>query len=158
VGDHTVVAEYQGGVDYAAPSDGVASQTQCVKYDFIGFQPPVLVQDPLALGIATGLFQGKVIPVKIKIVDYYGGSVATAEARTYYTKNVSVVEDIVEVPAIAVQADTGNLMRYDAGADQYIINWNISGLSGSYNIRIGLEEGSCATAHWANVLIKKSGR
>lgn len=158
VGDHTVVASYQGGVTYAAPNEGVASKTQCITYKFLGFQPPVLVQDPTTSGIATGLFQGKVIPVKIRIADFYGKSVANAEARTYYSPNTSVVEDIVEQPALAIQADTVNLMRYDSGSDQYIINWNISGLSGSYNIRIGLEEGSCATAHWANVIIRKSGK
>jgi hypothetical protein len=54
-------------------------------------------------------------------------------------------------------ADDGSLMHYDLLADQYILNWNISKLTGGdYNIRIGLEEGKCAVGQWNPVRVGKA--
>ena len=67
VGDHTIAANFEG-VDNFASSSG--STTQCVTYKWLGFQPPVLVQATATSGLGIGLFQGKVIPVKVRIADY----------------------------------------------------------------------------------------
>ncbi len=153
-GDHLIAANYEGSGSYASSSD---SATQCVTYKWLGFLPPVLVQDTATSGLGIGLFQGKVIPVKIKIADYYGSPVANAEARVYFANTVA---GAVESQAVAIQpdiADTGSLMRYDPVADQYILNWNISKLTnGDYNIRVGLDEGGCAVGHWSPVRIGKA--
>lgn len=154
VGDHTVAANFQGNAGFKSSS---GSATQCVTYKWLGFQPPVLVQSSTTSGLGIGLFQGKVIPVKIKIADYFGSPVANAEARVYFAQTVA---GAAEVQAVAIQptiADDGSLMRYDPVADQYILNWNISGLpNGDYNIRVGTEEGECAVGHWNPVRIGKA--
>ena len=156
VGDHTVAANYQGTGNFVSSS---GSTTQCVTYKWLGFQPPVAVQQSTTSGLGIGLFQGKVIPVKVKIADYYGAPVANAVARVYFAQTVA---GAAEVQAVAIQptiADSGNLMRYDAVADQYILNWNISGLpNGDYNIRVGTEEGECAVGHWNPVRIGKASK
>ncbi|OPY78205.1 MAG: hypothetical protein A4E65_02359 [Syntrophorhabdus sp. PtaU1.Bin153] len=156
VGDHTVAANYQGVAPYVSSS---GSATQCVTYKWLGFQPPVLVQSSTTSGLGIGLFQGKVIPVKIKVADYYGAAVTNAEARVYFAQTVT---GAAEVQAVAIQptiADSGNLMRYDAVADQYILNWNISGLpNGDYNVRVGTTEGECAVGHWNPVRIGKASK
>lgn len=157
VGAHTVAANFKGTGNYISSS---GSTTQCVTYKWLGFQPPVAVQQSTTSGLGIGLFQGKVIPVKIKIADYYGAPVTNAQQiRVYFAQTVA---GAAEVQAVAIQptiADSGNLMRYDAAADQYILNWNISGLpNGDYNIRIGTEEGECAVGHWNPVRIGKASK
>jgi hypothetical protein len=156
VGDHTVAANYQGKDDFLASS---GSANQCVTYQFIGYQPPVLVQQSTTSGLGIGLFQGKVIPVKIKIADFYNAPVSTAEARVYFANTVAGSAEIMAVAIQPTIADDGSLMRYDSTADQYILNWNISGVSnGDYNIRVGMEEGECATGHWVPVRIGKASK
>ncbi len=156
VGDHTVAANFQGTAGFKSSS---GSATQCVTYKWLGFQPPVLVQSTTTSGLGIGLFQGKVIPVKVKIADYYGAAVTNAQARVYFAQTIA---GAAEVQAVAIQptiADDGSLMRYDPAADQYILNWNISGLpNGDYNIRIGTEEGECAVGHWNPVRIGKASK
>lgn len=152
VGDHTVVASYQG--EECAYKPDSHSATFGVVYRFLGFQPPVQID-----GVGAGLFSGKVIPVKIKIADYYGSPVPDATARVYFTQTTQALE--TQATAIqTVVVDTGNLMRYDATADQYILNWDISNVqNGAYNIRVAMGEGEkCAVAHWAPVMIQKSGK
>jgi hypothetical protein len=156
VGDYTFAAKFEGASDFG-PSSG--STNQCVTYKWLGFQPPVLVQDPVTLGLGVGLFQGKVIPVKFKIADFEGKAVANAEARLYWAKTNT---GVIDTPAVGIQSttpDNTNLMRYDAATDQYILNWNISTfVNGDYNIRVGLEEGECATGHWVPVRIGKASK
>lgn len=152
VGDHTVVASYEGEECEYKPDSH--SATFGVTYRFLGFQPPVQID-----GVGAGLFSGKVIPVKIKIADYYGAPVKNAQARVYFTQTAQELE----IQATAIQtviADTGNLMRYDESSDQYILNWDISGVpNGAYNIRVAMGEGEkCSVAHWVPVKIQRSGK
>ena len=47
-------------------------------------------------------------------------------------------------------------MRYDLTADQYVFNWdNSSQPNGSYLVRVGLGEGSCAPAHTVTLSLGK---
>ena len=78
VGDHTIAANFEG-VDNFASSSG--STTQCVTYKWLGFQPPVLVQATATSGLGIGLFQGKVIPVKVRIADYNNNTSSFGLAR-----------------------------------------------------------------------------
>lgn len=160
VGDHTVVASYNPAEeDKCNYKPDSYSATFGVTYDFKGFQPPVLVQIDDTMGVGAGLFSGKVIPVKIKIADFYGNPVTNAQARVYFTQT----SQILETQAIAIQqdiVDSGNLMRYDASSDQYILNWDISRVqNGAYNIRVAMGEGEkCAVGHWVPVTIQKSAK
>ncbi len=155
LGNHTVRAEFLGdSCDY----DGnVTTATLGVVYDFLGFQPPVLNVQPDGTGV-PGLFSGKVIPVKVKIADAEGMPITDAKAFVFF-KNTQGDISAAETGADSVSAsDTGNQMRYDPDADQYIFNWDTSKIdNGSYNIRIGFDgEGECAEAHLATVILKKS--
>lgn len=152
VGDHTVVATYDGEECLYKPDS--ASATFGVTYKFNGFQPPVQIS-----GVGAGLFSGKVIPVKIKIADYYNLPVSGVEPRVYFTQT----QQDIWTQALAIQpeiADSGNLMRYDPVSDQYILNWDISGIvNGSYNIRVAMDEGEkCTVGHWCPVKIQRSGK
>jgi len=153
VGGYTITASFQGEECYLAPDPAVA--TLGVKYDFLGFQPPVLNVQPDGTGV-PGLFSGKVIPVKIKIADYDGGSVP--DATPFITWSGTIADVTYEdVPTDSVSAaDSGNQMRYDPVADQYIYNWDTSKCeNGSYTINIDMGEG-CGTDRNATVILQKS--
>jgi hypothetical protein len=150
VGDHTVVATFAAESAYQA---SIASATLGVNYKFLGFQPPVQIQ-----GAGIGLFSGRVIPVKIKIADAFGNPVSDALAYVFFSQtSANVTYDMAE-PLANTNGDSGNQMRYDALADQYIFNWDISKVAnGSYTIKTYLGEGSCAGDRIATVAISKSG-
>jgi hypothetical protein len=115
------------------------------------------VQSTATSGLGIGLFQGKVIPVKVKIADYNGAPVSDMVAQVFYAKTTAGVADILAQAVQATVADAGNYMRYDPVADQYILNWNINGLpNGDYNVRVGTDEGECAVGHWNPVRIGKA--
>jgi hypothetical protein len=72
----------------------------------------------------------------------------------------TVIGDASEAVSTSA-ATTGNLMRYDPIADQYIFNWDITGAAignGTYTIWIDLGEGECGTAHNVVVSIQKVGK
>ena len=47
-------------------------------------------------------------------------------------------------------------MRYDLTANQYVFNWDESALSnGTYQLRVGLNEGECAEPHLATLSLGK---
>jgi hypothetical protein len=149
VGGYTVVSSFQGDDCYYAADPSYASLG--VRYDFLGFQPPVQID-----GVGAGLFSGKVIPVKVRIADAQGMPVPDATAYITWTGTTANVY-YEEVPAESVSAaDSGNLMRYDPVSDQYIYNWNTSRLdNGSYTINIDMGEG-CGGERNATVLLQKS--
>jgi len=152
VGNHTVDANFRAdGCAYQA--SGI-SATLGVKYNFLGFQPPVKID-----GAGVGLFSGKVIPVKIKIADAFGNPVPDALAYVFFgLTSLNTQLDMAD-PLANTNGDSGNLMRYDPATDQYIFNWDISKVpTGSYNIRSYMGEGSCADSHLATVAIQSSGR
>jgi hypothetical protein len=152
VGNYAVNASF-GGESCAYEASGI-SATLGVKYNFLGYQPPVKID-----GAGVGLFSGKVIPVKIKIADAFGAPVPDAAAFVFFgATSVNAQVDTVADALANTNGDSGNLMRYDPLADQYIFNWDVSKVAnGSYNIRIYAGEGSCANAHLATVTLQKSG-
>lgn len=150
VGDHTVVASFQGqACVYNGSSD---SKTLGVTYMFLGFQQPINAD-------GSSVFKGNTVPVKIIIADANGDPVADADAHVYFTFiSSAVVGTSTEQPAVATNNESGNTMRYDADANQYIFNWDIAGLAnGTYSIRIDLGEGSCGEPHIVVVSIAKKG-
>jgi hypothetical protein len=152
VGDHDVTASFAGDpCDFNASID---SETLSVSYDFLGFQPPIKPD-------GSHEFGGRTIPVKIVIVDFNGVPVPDAQPFVFYAPGMPANPEDVDIPAEPLantNGDNGNLMRYDPEEGQYILNWDIAGLSnGKYTIRVDLGEGSCSDAHTVVVTFKKKG-
>jgi hypothetical protein len=149
VGNHTVQAYYDGdGCEYA-PTSG--SGNLGVNYLFNGFQQPINAD-------GSSVFGGRTVPVKIKISDYYGTPVPDAAAHVYFAFGTPAVIGTDAEPLASTNGDSGNLMRYDASAGQYIFNWDIAGLTnGTYSVRVDLGEGICGEAHVVQLSLKKKG-
>jgi hypothetical protein len=150
VGDHTVSAAYAGdGCDYDASS---GSDTLGVTYAFIGYQQPINAD-------GSSIFGGRAIPVKIRIADANGAPVPDAEAHLFFAFGMPTVVGTDAEPLANTNSDSGNRMRYDASADQYIFNWDTNGLAnGTYTIRVDLGEGSCGDPHIVTLSIRKKGK
>ena len=94
--------------------------------------------------------------MKIKVADANGDSVPDASIYITWSGTVADVST-TDIPAESVSAaDTGNMMRYDPLAEQYIYNWDVSELdNGSFTINIEMGEG-CDGDHNATVILQKS--
>lgn len=149
VGTYVVVASFQGAECYLEAEPAAANLG--VRYDFLGFQPPVKID-----GVGAGLFSGKVIPVKIKIADAMGAPVPDAIVYLTWSATIAgVTYEDVALESVSA-ADTGNQMRYDPLADQYIYNWDTSKLdNGSYTLNVDMGEG-CGGARTTTVILQKS--
>jgi len=149
VGDHTVDASFQG-VDCLYNGSG-QSATLGVNYMFVGYQQPINAD-------GSSLFGGRTIPVKIKIADANGVPVPDADAHVFFSFGTGAFVGSDSEPLANTNGDLGNAMRYDPTARQYIFNWDIAGLAnGTYKIRVGLGEGTCADQHIVVVTLKKKG-
>jgi hypothetical protein len=95
---------------------------------------------------------GSTIPVKFQLT---GASASTSNlvAHIYVAKVSNGVAGVEVEPLTNVNADAGNVFRYDASANQYIFNWGTKGLSeGTWQIRIDLGDGA---THVVSVSLKK---
>ena len=92
---------------------------------------------------------GSTIPVKVKITP----TVADAAIRLYYAKVSSNVVG-TDVEAVSTSAaDTGNLLRYDATADQYIFNLSTKALdAGTWQLKLDFGDGVLRTV---NISLRK---
>ena len=147
VGDHNLFAEYAGSSNYN-PSDD--SNLLGVSYLFGGFQQPINADGTSVFG------NGRVIPVKIKLADANGAPVADATPHVYVAQ-YSAATGLGEVlePATSVSAaDTGNVMRYDPEAGQYIYNWDLSELAnGTYAVVVDLgDSAACSSGPYHAVI------
>jgi hypothetical protein len=153
VGDHEVTASWTSD-DTCNYNDASGAGTLGVTYLFIGFQQPINFD-------GSSIFKGGTVPVKIKLSDYNGAAVTDAVAHVFFQFGTpAVIGDASEAVSTSA-ATTGNLMRYDPVADQYIFNWDITAASianGTYTIWIDLGEGTCGAQHTAVVSIQKTGR
>jgi large repetitive protein len=149
VGDHSVVATFDGDSSYV-PSNH--SQTLGVTYLFIGYQQPINAD-------GSSVFGGKVIPVKVKLADANGAAVPDAEAHVFFAFGTPAVVGTEAESIGSTSPDGGNQMRYDASADQYIFNWDVSGKgNGTHTVRVDLGEESCGAPHTALVSLKRKGK
>ena len=110
--------------------------TFSVLYDFGGFLPPLP-------GDSTGVFKlGSVVPVKFRLTDAGGLSVATAVARL--TLQMFAGGQPVGTPIDATppgNADVGDLFRYDG--NQYIYNLSTKALAvGTWQLQVRLDDGT----------------
>jgi putative metal-binding protein len=111
---------------------------------------------PIKSGGSPTVFLKKrgAIPVKFQLRDCAGANVANAVARIeiHFVMNGVVGDDAIDIGSVG-NANTGNLYRYDPGAQQYIYNLNASTLQSSsfYLIRTILDDG---TTHDVTIGIK----
>jgi hypothetical protein len=156
VGDHEVDVTFDetdcvNGIKYLA-TNGVGNLG--VTYLFIGFQQPINSD-------GTSIFKGGTIPVKIKITDANGAPVTDAQPLVFFQEGTpTVIGDTTEALSTSA-ASTGNQMRYDSIADQYVFNWDITGASisnGTYTVWIDLGEGACGATHTVTLSIQKTGK
>ncbi|MBI2815614.1 MAG: PxKF domain-containing protein [Acidobacteria bacterium] len=148
LGDHTVTASFAGDSLYEASGDNA---NLGITYVFVGFQQPINAD-------GTSIFGGRTVSTKIRITDALNYAISNAAAHVFFAYGTPTVVGTDAEPVANTNGDTGNAMRYDYTANQYIFNWDIAGLpNGTYSIRVDLAEGSCGAAHTAVVSLQKKG-
>lgn len=133
VGDYNLYAEFDGDSLYNPSND---SNTLGISYLFVGFGEPIN-------GDGSSIFGGKVIPIKIRLVDANGAPVTDAapQVELFEYSSVTGLGTELEKPGSVSAADTGNTMRYADG--QYIFNWDAKSLpNGTYAIVVNLGDSS----------------
>jgi hypothetical protein len=152
VGDHEVEAIFTApddACDYLGTS-GVGNLG--VTYLFIGFEQPINAD-------GSSIFKGGAIPVKIRLSDSNGTPVTDAEAHVFFSQNTSAIVGDEAEPIANTNGDSGNLMRYDPVADQYIFNWDLKTVdNGTYKVWIELGEGACGEQHNVVLSVAKIGK
>ena len=149
VGDHTVGAEF---VATATHLGSIKTETLGVSYLFVGFQQPINAD-------GSSRFNGRVVPVKAKIVDAFGVPIGDATAHVYFAfGSVAVVGTDAE-PVANTSGDLGNTMRWDPVAQQYVFNWDVKDLpNGTYTVRLDFGEGSCGDSHTVVLSLQRKGK
>jgi hypothetical protein len=153
VGDYDLYAEFAGDNNYNPSND---SDILGISYLFVGFQPPINPR-------GNSIFGGRVIPIKIKLVDANGVPVTDAAPTvwlTSYNKDLGLGEELEKVSSVSA-ADTGNVMRYEPEDQQYIYNWDANDLAnGTYAVVVELGDSSaCSTGpHYAVITVAKKGK
>jgi hypothetical protein len=154
LGDHDVIAHYvapTGACDYTS-ANGAGNLG--ITYGAITFQQPINAD-------GSSIFKGGSIPVKIVVYDGTGAIVSDAVPNVFFEFGFPTVIGETSEAVSTSAATTGNLMRWDPVAMQYIFNWDITGASignGTYTIWIDLHEGSCGNAHTVSLSIQKVGK
>jgi hypothetical protein len=152
VGDYNLYAEYLGDSLYNASND---SNTLGITYFFAGFRPPVNAD-------GTSILGGRVIPLKIKLLDANGDSVTDAEPTvwlTSYDKDLGLGETLDEATSVSA-VDSGNVMRYSPDDEQYIYNWDASLLAnGTYAVVVDLGDSAACRVEkpYAIITVSKRG-
>jgi hypothetical protein len=154
VGDHNLYAEFAGDADYNPSND---SDTLGISYLFVGFQQPINPEGNSVFG------NGRVIPIKIKLADANGQAVSDAAPKVWVTSysTSTGLGDVLEPATSVSAADTGNTMRYVAEDEQYIYNWDLSGLvNGTYGVVVDLGDSATCSAgpYYAVITVAKKGK
>lgn len=109
------------------------------EYRFGGVRPP------LAGDGSDVVEAGRPVPVKFTVTDAAGEAVTDAEPRIYLVKKTDGVAGH-RVPATPVRERADNTARYSAARDQYVFDWDTTGLArGAYELQIDLVRGSVHT-------------
>ncbi len=149
VGDHTLSAAWQSD-DKCYQNPAVTGSTLGIEYLFIGYQQPINAD-------GSSIFTGKSAPVKIRIADANAAVVPDADALVFFEDGTpQIVGNDVENATTGLNFDYGNVMRYDASADQYVYNWDLSTVTnGAKTVRVFLDEGSCAAPRQVVLSVKR---
>lgn len=151
-GDHILYAEFSGSYDYLKSND---TNTLGISYLFMGFGQPIN-------GDGSSIFSGRVVPVKIKLVDAFGLPVTDAEPTVWlapYDTIEGVGEELKQVSSVAA-SDTDNVMRYVPEDRQYVYNWDTKDLeNGTYAVVVELGDSpTCRTENpYAIITVAKKG-
>ena len=152
VGDYTLYAQFAGDSSYKPSND---SDILGVSYVFAGFRQPINAD-------GTSIFGGRVIPIKIKLLDANGVPVTDAHPTVWLTSySISGVGSDLEQVSSVSAADTGNVMRYTADEQQYIYNWDATKLAnGTYAVVVDLgDSDACRQGHpYAIITVAKKGK
>lgn len=152
VGDYGLYAEYGGNSAYNASND---SDLLGVSYVFAGFRQPINAE-------GNSIFGGRVIPIKIKLLDANGAPVTDAQPTVWLTTySAQGLGEVLEQVSSVSAADTGNTMRYAPEEQQYIYNWDATDLAnGTYAVVVNLGDSSaCRPANpYAMITVAKKGK
>ena len=152
VGDYSLYAQFAGNSSYKPSND---SDILGVSYVFAGFRQPINAD-------GTSIFGGRVIPIKIKLVDANGVPVTDAQPTVWLTSfSISGLGSDLEQVSSVSAADTGNIMRYASDEQQYIYNWDASKLAnGTYAVVVDLgDSDACRKGNpYAIITVAKKGR
>jgi hypothetical protein len=138
-GAGTFTVTCSGATDAAGNAAPPVSATYSVRYNFIGFRSPLVPGQ----GSYSGLFKlGRTIPVKWQLTDARGAYISSL--ATVAALKVSPSGDCAGI-ADGTPVDpgiTGNAsLRYDAGENQFVFNWDTTGLAaGCYGILLSLDD------------------
>lgn len=147
VGDYTIVATFVGSSLYNGSTD---NENVSVSYLFLGFQQPINAD-------GSSTFSGRTVPVKVKLTDYFGNVVPDASAHVFFAVGTPAVVGSDAEPVANTNGDSGNAMRFDPNAGQYVFNWDVEGFGvGNYTVRVGLDEGACSTPHTVVLSLKRN--
>jgi len=153
VGDHNLYAEFAGDASYFGSND---SDTLGITYMFVGFQQPINPE-------GNSIFGGRVIPIKIKLVDANLAPVTDASPTvwlTSYSASTGLGTVLEQVSSVSA-ADTDNIMRYVPADQQYIYNWDATDLpNGTYAVVVDLgDSGTCRPQNpYAIITVAKKGK
>jgi hypothetical protein len=149
VGDHTVGAEFEATTTHLG---SLSTETLGVSYLFAGFQQPINAD-------GSSRFGGRVVPVKVRVLDALGAPVGDAAAHVYFAVGTATVIGTDAEPVANTNGDSGNEMRYDPTAQQYVFNWDVRSLdNGTYWVRVDLAEGTCGEPHVVLLSLKRNGK
>lgn len=113
-------------------------------------------------GDGTSIFGGRVIPIKVGVVDANGNPVTDASPTvwlTSYDKDLGVGSELEKVSSVS-NADTDNVMRYVPEEKRYIYNWDTRELeNGTYAVVVDLGDSrTCRAEHpYAIITVAKKG-
>lgn len=154
-GDYALKAEFLGDVNYNSSSvTGVLG----ISYTFVGFQPPLR-----APGSPVAINNGRVLPVKIQLVDADLNPVTTASPKVWIHNWApgNGLGERLAAPTSVSAADTGNAMRYSPVDQHYVYNWDTRSLpSGTYAVVVepGDSEACSDGPYFATVTVGKKGK
>lgn len=135
----TFAATCDGAVDRAGNQAPPVSVGYSVRYAFTGFLPPLSGES------YAGIFKlGRTIPVKWTLADASGGWIGALSAveSIQLAANSGCAGDADGTPFDPGSTSAVGL-RYDAVANQYVFNWQTSGLAaGCYTLAVKLDDGT----------------
>lgn len=154
-GDYALKAEFLGDAAFNGSSDtGLLG----ISYTLVGFLPPLNGR-----GSPTAINHGRVLPVKIQLVDADLDPVTTASPKVWIHKWTpgNGLGERLAAPTSASAANIGNAMRYSSMDQHYIFNWDTRNLPrGSYAVVV--EPGDSAACsdgpYYATVTVGKKGK
>jgi hypothetical protein len=141
-GSHVIKAIYAGQGILQGSSGSLAEQ---VDYGFGGFLPQLNNKSVFRLG--------RTIPIQFQLTDYYGNYLSSLSDVQSVTANGITLYD--GATGASQGSTDGHGLRYDAAANQFIFNWNTTGLAaGYYTITLTLADG---TSHSATIQLGGNG-